>query len=74
MKPTREEAEESLRASPDPEVTSEMRIALVLLIVGQIPERHLPDGRTLYVYPLLFGRARLQIGSDDNPDSVYDEW
>lgn len=30
-----------------------------------IAQRALSDGRSLYVYPLTFGRARLSIGNDD---------
>jgi len=32
---------------------------------GALACRLLPDGRELTVYPLLFGRARLCIGSPD---------
>jgi hypothetical protein len=33
--------------------------------------RHLPDGRSLFVYPLTFGRARLGIGPRD--DGAFDD-
>jgi hypothetical protein len=39
------------------------------------PRKDLPDGRTLEVYPLHFGRARLQLISYDGPyPDVLDEW
>jgi hypothetical protein len=33
--------------------------------------RELPNGRTLTVYPLTFGRGRLQLGRGYD---VWDEW
>lgn len=37
-------------------------------------ERYLPDGRTLYVYPLTYGRARLGVSPPGNTQVFDDEW
>ncbi len=34
-------------------------------LVVDLPERRLPDGRRLYVYPLTYGRGRLSLCDAD---------
>mgnify|MGYP001569068316 CR=1 FL=1 len=38
-----------------------------------IAERILPDGRELVVYPMLYGKARLYVGEQEEPgaDATY---
>jgi hypothetical protein len=36
--------------------------------------RTLPDGRTGWVFPLTFGRARLGVSEADNHFEFEDEW
>jgi len=41
---------------------------------GNIAKRVLPDGRTLFVVPLTYGRARLCIGNKYFPASFDDTY
>ncbi len=41
---------------------------------GNYAVRKLKDGRTLYVFPIMYGQARLGVGSQYSPlcfDAVY---
>lgn len=37
-------------------------------------EKTLPDGRTIYIYPLTYGRARLGISPPGDTYTFDDEW
>lgn len=39
-----------------------------------VPTRVLPDGRTLDVAPLTFGRARLILSEDEHAEWYLDGW